>query len=93
MKIFGAAVTLSTAFALNSGELKYMNYMASFGKEIANMDEFRDRLALFNAVDLQIEEHNAGVHSYTLGHNQFSDWSTAEKSSILGHRPQEESRQ
>lgn len=37
-------------------------------------------------MDDYIEEHNAEGHNYTLGHNQFSDWSRAEYTAILGYR-------
>ena len=38
-----------------------------------------------------IEEHNAGNHNFTMGHNQFSDWSADEFKQILGRKQTEKS--
>ena len=78
MKYFAAAITLGAASALDAMQLKYMNYLAQYGKQLADIEEFHTRLVLFSAHDQFIEERNAEGHSYTLGHNQFSDWSRAE---------------
>ena len=87
MKTFAAAVTLGVASALNTTELKYMNYLAQFGKNMASLEEFNLRQSFFAAVDQFIEEHNAEGHNYTVGHNQFSDWSHDEYRSLLGYKP------
>ena len=92
MKSFALAITLGATHAVNSpSKAKYMNYLAQFGKEWTNMVEFNERLAFFITLDLFIQEHNAEGHSYTLGHNQFSDWSRDEYTSLIGyeHAPQE----
>ena len=84
MKAFAAAVTLGAASALSAVELKYMNHLAQFGKNLADVEEFNTRLVYFSVLDQYIEEHNAEGHSYTLGHNQFSDWSRTEYTGMLG---------
>ena len=86
MKAFATAITMSVASALD--ELKYINYLAKFGKEINSVEEFATRLVHFSTLDEHIEEHNAGNHNYTLGHNQFSDWSREEYKAILGYKPE-----
>ena len=86
MKTFAAAVTLGAASALTTTELKYMNHLAQFGKNMGSIEEFNTRLNYFEALDQFIEEHNAEGHSYTLGHNQFSDWSRVEYKAMLGYR-------
>lgn len=48
------------------------------------MAEFNQRLALFEAKDAWIEATNAVEKNFTVGHNQFSDWTAAEYKAILG---------
>ena len=87
MKAFAAAITLGAAAALNLDELKYMNHLAQFGKTVQSVEEFARRLVYFRVLDQFIEDHNAGSHSYTLGHNQFSDMSRTEYTAMLGYKP------
>ena len=87
MKAFATTTILSATYALEIKELKYMQHLAKFGKTIESVEEYGTRLMYFSTTDELIEEHNAGSHNYTLGHNQFSDWSKAEYESILGHLP------
>ena len=89
MKSFAVAITLGAATAMNSMELKYMNHLAQFGKNLESVDEFATRLVYFSTLDQFIEDHNAGEHNFTLGHNQFSDMSRTEYTSMLGRRPSE----
>ena len=89
MKYFGAVITLGACYAFD--DLKYMNYLSQFGKNILDVGEFSIRTELFNTLDKFIEEHNAEGHNYTLGHNQLSDWTEDERSMLLGykHEPNE----
>ena len=84
MKAFAAVITLGVASALEMMELKYMNHLAKFGKTIESIEEFAERLVYFKTLDQFIEDHNEGSHNFTLGHNQFSDWSRTEYTSMLG---------
>ena len=86
MKTFAAAVTLGAASALTTTELKYMNHLAQFGKNMGSIEEFNARHSVFASLDQFIEEHNAEGHNYVLGHNQFSDWTHAEYRSMLGYQ-------
>ena len=83
MKAFAAALA-AVASAIDVTELKYMQYLAQFGKNMGSVEEFNQRLVYFGVLDKYIEEHNAEGHSYTLGHNQFSDWSRTEYTGMLG---------
>lgn len=85
MKAFAAALA-AVASAIDVTELKYMQYLAQFGKNMGSVEEFNQRLVYFGVLDKYIEEHNAEGHSYTLGHNQFSDWSRTEYTSLLGKK-------
>ena len=86
MKAFAAALA-AVASAIDVTELKYMQYLAQFGKNMGSVEEFNQRLVYFGVLDKYIEEHNAEGHSYTLGHNQFSDWSRTEYTQMLGKKP------
>ena len=85
MKTFAAAVTLGVASAFTPMEFKYMQHLAKFGKNMASVEEFNQRMAIFGDLDKFIEEHKAEGHNYTLGRNQFSDWSHSEYTSLLGY--------
>ena len=92
MKAFAAAITLAVASAADAAmELKYMNHCAKFGKNIASTDDFTARMANFSEADNTIEKHNAGNSSFTMGHNQFSDWTADEYKQLLGRKPTEKS--
>jgi C1A family cysteine protease len=84
MKAFAIAATVGVTSALHQLELKYMNYLAEFGKNMNSIEEFEARLEHFTATDLDIEEINGQNNTWTAGHNQFSDWSHEEYKSILG---------
>ena len=84
MKAFAIAHIFAAASAIQHLELKYMNYLAEFGKVINNLEEFEQRLENFIATDKAIENMNAEGNTWTAGHNQFSDWSKEEYKSILG---------
>ena len=86
MKAFHySALTFGVACALDSAQLKYLDYLAKYGKLIESMEDFNERLGYFGTLDRYIEEHNAEDHSFKLGHNQFSDWSKSEYSSLFGY--------
>ena len=86
MKAFAAALA-AVASAIDVTELKYMQFLAQFGKNMGSVEEFNQRLVYFSVLDKYIEEHNAEGHNYTLGHNQFSDWSRTEYTQMLGKKP------
>jgi len=90
MQIFAAALFIGAVSAIAEMEVKYINHLAKFGKNVADKEEFNTRLVYFGVLDEYITEHNAEGHNYTLGHNQFSDWSRTEYTSILGYKHQPE---
>ena len=85
MKAFAAALA-AVASAIDITELKYMQYLAQFSKNMESVEEFNKRLLYFSVLDKYIEDHNAEGHSYTLGHNHLSDWSRTEYVSLLGKK-------
>jgi len=74
MRQFIFAATVGVASAIAHHEIKYMHYLAEFGKMIHTVEEFEARLANFIRNDDEIEEINASASSWIAGHNQFSDW-------------------
>ena len=70
----------------------YLGHMAKFNRQIADVQEFTQRLNNFTLIHNWIQEHNASNAGWTAGHNQFSDWSSAEYQHMLGYiggRPEE----
>jgi len=84
MKSFALAATLGAANAISTSQLEYMNYMAKFNKSHEDVETFNFRHENFQYVDAFIKEHNATDSTYTVGHNQFSDWSHVEYKIMLG---------
>ena len=78
MKSFAFAAVVGMAAALDVHELEFMNYTAKFNKHYLQMELFEKRMSNFARADKLIKEHNATEANYTLGHNQFSDWSEEE---------------
>ena len=64
----------------------YLSHMAKFNRSFENVEEFAMRLDQFSFVHNYIEEHNATGANFTLGHNQFSDWTHAEYKQLLGYK-------
>ena len=69
MKSFAAAILIGAASAMSPIEMKFMKHLAKFGKTLETIEEFEQRLVYFSTLDQFIEEHNAGDHSFQLGHN------------------------
>jgi cathepsin L len=85
MKSFAFAAVAGVTSALNSAEFEYMQYVAQWNKQSNDVREFQVRMANFANADKFIKEENATQASYTVGHNQFSDWHRAEYKAILGY--------
>ena len=89
MKSFAAAILIGAASAVSPIEMKFMKHLAKFGKTLETIAEFEQRLVYFSTLDQFIEDHNAGEHNFTLGHNQFSHLSRTEYTGMLGRKAQE----
>ena len=62
---------------------RYLEYNARHGKSYATLEEFTMREARYVANDDRIATFNAEDHSWTLGHNKFSDGTTEEYKAML----------
>merc|ERR1719362_2017444 len=79
------AAMFAAVNAIDSLELNYMNYLAQFGKQRNNVDEFQMRKEIYAKVDDFIKENNSSDATHVAGHNQFSDWTHAEYKMMLGY--------
>ena len=66
---------------------EFMTYLSLHGKSYLTMEEFEARKALYMQTDELIKAHNATESSFTLGHNQFSDYTEHERKQLQGGRP------
>ena len=84
MKYFAIAALASVAAVISADELEFLNYVARYNKVYEEIEEFALRLERFIHWHRIINDHNAtNGPSFTLGHNQFSDWTDAEYAAIL----------
>lgn len=65
---------------------KFVGHMNDFGLSYATTEEFEFRMALFAEKEELINTHNAGNHSYFLGHNHMSTWTHKEYKQLLGFK-------
>ena len=78
------AALVSVTAAISAGELEFANYIARFNKVYEDIEEFAMRFERFTYWHRVINEHNnSNGLNFTLGHNQFSDWSNKEYAAIL----------
>jgi len=88
MKAFGTLAFAAGASAMiDSNDLKFMNFIAVHGKSYDTIEEYNHRMSRFSAIESFITEENAKDLSYKVGHNKFSDWTDAERSSMMGYIP------
>ena len=59
MKAFALASLASAAYAASEAELRFINYVARFAKNIRDSDDFADRLEKFQRNDAYIRLFNA----------------------------------
>ena len=73
--------------------MDYLTHLTVFNKSYSSQDEFQMRLQRFEEVDAFIKETNANPENkHTAGHNQFSDWTYAEYTAMLGYKSRGERR-
>ena len=87
-------ITIAIAAAANAAtemEAAFMAYISDFGKNYSSMSEFNLRFEQFVRNYSHIITHNAEDHQFTLGLNQFSDWTQEEYLKMLAPLPTNES--
>jgi hypothetical protein len=74
-----ALASLTAAYTpISEMELKFINYVAKFGKSYATKEEYNFRMELFATLDAQIVKINNEQSSFALAHNKFSDYTPFE---------------
>jgi len=83
-----AFATLAFAGAVSASKLssKFMEFVSTHGKSYGTVEEFEFRKALFAIKDEAYETINSNpAHTFTVGHNKFSDFTDSEFSRMLGY--------
>lgn len=81
MKLIVAAL-LGVAAA---NEVRYLRHLAKYGKSYLTLEEYNLRKAIFEKTMEFVDAHNKKEgETYTMGENQFSDWTEWEFSKLLG---------
>ena len=84
MQSIAFATLVSATAAISAYEQTFLNYIARFNKVYEDIEEFAMRFERFSYWHRVINEHNrSNGPNFTLGHNQFSDWSNKEYAAIL----------
>lgn len=85
MKYFATAALIGLTMA---NEAEYMEYVTRFSKFYTTREEFEYRMALYIQNDFRIKQENRySENTFTLDHNQFSDWSFAEFQKMHAYKP------
>jgi hypothetical protein len=97
MKTFAVLAAVAT-FALimysafppqTDNDAQFQTFINSYGRNFASVDEYNMRREIFNKQLDIINEHNAKGLSWTLGVNEFTDWTDEEYKKLLGLRASE----
>mmetsp|Transcript_9463 Transcript_9463/g.9185 ORF Transcript_9463/g.9185 Transcript_9463/m.9185 type:complete len:332 (-) Transcript_9463:39-1034(-) len=91
--LIAAGVLTAAYFTLSSStvdelDLQFTQFTTQFDKNYQNEDEYNFRRSIFEKNLKVINEHNAEGKSWTLGTNEFTDWTDEEYKSMLGLRRQ-----
>merc|ERR1719242_1018457 len=81
-----ALASVVAAEAMTEADYKFMKYIAEFGKRYATKEEFAARLAIFKKAEEEILAHNLLGRTWTMGHNEFSDWTEDEFARLMGFK-------
>lgn len=68
----------------SSNDLLFSNFINEYGRNYANEAEYNMRKEIFMHHLKTIQEHNAKGLSWTLGVNEYTDWTDEEYSKLLG---------
>ena len=66
---------------------RYQQYLAEYGKSYNNAQEFEFRFQIFMDNVQLIDAHNAQESTFTMGVNQFADWTNEEYRKLLTYVP------
>ena len=82
-----ASVTIDLDSEEHSAKTKWAAFKGLFNKVYKTLEEEAKAMAAFAVNDAFIVAHNKEGHSYTVGHNEFSDMTNAEfKEKMTGYK-------
>ena len=84
--VLAAIAAIATATPMSEVEYRFINYVAKFGKSYGTKEEYAFRLQQFAIKDAEMQIINEEETTFTVGHNKFSDWTSAEFKRILGFK-------
>ena len=87
MKAFALASLAAAAYAASDAELRFINYVAKFAKDIRDSDDFAERLEKFQRNDAFIRIFNATEQKYEVGYTAFTDMDDDDFEAMLGAIP------
>ena len=87
MKFLVGSLLAVAAVAYESNDAAFLAFAGKHGKSFKSFDEYKMRLEQFKKTVRFIEDHNSLERTYTLGINEFSDWTDAEYDQLLGYKP------
>lgn len=93
LSVLMVAAVVATAYLTIYGtsdnrlDTKFNEYIAQYGRNFASEEEYNFRKSVFADSLRVIEEHNAKGKSWTMGLNEFSDWTKEEYKRMLGYKP------
>lgn len=82
--IVAALGALFISYSNSPTDIEYQEFIAQFGRNMASTEEYSFRRDIFYKNLKKIEEHNAKGKSWTLGVNEYSDWTDEEYGRLLG---------
>lgn len=79
-----AAVYFCNFKTESENDVIFNQFINNYGRNYANEEEYNMRRHIFMQQLKKVEEHNAKGLSWTLGVNEYSDWTNEEYSQLLG---------
>ncbi len=70
---------VSSTSAQMTQDMKFLGYIAKYGKSFTTSNEFQKRKTNWQETDDWLTNFQATNSSFTVGHNKFSDWSAEDK--------------
>ncbi|CAK0742229.1 hypothetical protein CVIRNUC_001381 [Coccomyxa viridis] len=68
---------------IETGDALYDGFAADFGRRHASMHEYEHRRAVFHGNRQLIDAHNSAGRNFSLGINQFADWTEEEFLAVM----------
>ena len=83
-RAFAISLFAAAAYAASDAELRFINYVARFAKNIRDSDEFQERFENFQRNDAFIRIFNATEQMFEVGYSKFTDMDDFEFEEMLG---------